>query len=123
MKSEESDDVELPEEIFQDEEPIGESVEASAIGMSSDKSKLKGVFWPGMNLFDSATEEQRRKRNQRKDAGVLRNMEQVAANVQPTEYIWSGDINDLHRKRYIYATPSEVGSPVRHRPRDNLSPC
>ncbi|KAB5579966.1 hypothetical protein GE09DRAFT_421104 [Coniochaeta sp. 2T2.1] len=111
LKSEQSDDVEFPEESIQDEEPIEEPVEAPPLEMSSDKSKLKGVFWPGMNLFDSATEEQRRKRNQRKDAGVLRNMEQVAANVQPTEYIWSGDITDLHRKRYIYATPSEVGTP------------
>lgn len=78
---------------------------------TSDKSKLKGVLWPGMSLFDSATEDQKRKRNQRKDVGVLRRMERVAAGVEPTEGIYSEDF-DLQRTRDIYATPSVFGSPV-----------
>lgn len=102
-----TDDFEVPENNFQKEE----HVEIAAVDAVSDKSKLKGVFWPGMSLFDSATEEQKRKRNQRKDAAVLRNMEQVAAGVEPTECVWSTDI-DLQRTRDIYATPSIYGSPV-----------
>lgn len=77
----------------------------------ADRAKLKGIFWPGMSLFDSATPDQKRKRNQRKDVKVVRNMEQVAAGVEPIECIWSEDIS-LQRTRDIYATPSPVGSPV-----------
>lgn len=102
-----ADDFEAPETSFQEEE----HGEVAAVDAVSEKSKLKGIFWPGMSLFDSATEEQKRKRNQRKDAAVLRNMEQVAAGVEPTECVWSGDI-DLQRTRDIYATPSIYGSPV-----------
>jgi hypothetical protein len=77
-----------------------------------DKSKLKGVFWPGMDIFDSATPEQKRKRNQRKDVSVVKNMEEFAACVEPTECIWSEDIIELQRTRDIYATPTPVGTPV-----------
>ena len=75
------------------------------------KSKLKGAFWPGMSVFDSATQDQKRKRNQRKDESVLRLMEQTAAEVEPTEAVWS-EHGELQRIRDIYATPSLEGSPV-----------
>lgn len=78
----------------------------------ADRSKLKGVFWPGMDIFDSATPEQKRKRNQRKDVSVVKYMEEFAACVEPTEYIWSEDIIELQRTRDIYATPTPVGIPL-----------
>jgi hypothetical protein len=88
-----------------------DDVDAVVADGDADRSKLKGVFWPGMSLFDSATPDQKRKRNQRKDVKVVRNMELVAAGVEPIECIWSEDIS-LQRTRDIYATPSPVGSPV-----------
>jgi len=105
------DDVEGPGNTFQQEEHVEVATVDGVLDWTSDKSKLKGVFWPGMSLFDSATEDQKRKRNQRKDAAVLRNMEQVAAGVEPTECIWTEDIA-LQRTRDIYATPSVFGTPV-----------
>lgn len=114
VKSEPWVDEEEDEELenrSEEEEHVDVAAVDAAIDWTSDKSKLKGVFWPGMSLFDSATEEQKRKRNQRKDAAVLRNMEQVAAGVEPTECVWTEDI-DLQRTRDIYATPSVFGSPV-----------
>ncbi|KAL1866762.1 hypothetical protein VTK73DRAFT_4526 [Phialemonium thermophilum] len=75
-----------------------------------DRSRLKGAFWPGMSVFDSATEVQRRKRNQRKDASALKLMEQTSNEVEPTETIWSQD-GQLQRVRDIYSTPSPEGSP------------
>lgn len=77
----------------------------------ADRAKLKGIFWPGMSLFDSATPDQKRKRNQRKDVSVMRNMEQVAASVERTECIWT-EVRNLQRTRDIYATPSPVRIPL-----------
>ena len=77
----------------------------------NDTSKLKGVTWPGMGLFDSATEMQKRKRNQRKDKSILRRMEITSAGVEPTEFIWT-EGGEFQRTRDIYATPSVEPSPV-----------
>jgi hypothetical protein len=117
----EDDEAEEPDDNLKDEEHVDVTTADGVTGWASDKSKLKGVFWPGMSLFDSATDEQKRKRNQRKDAGVLKNMEQVAAGVEPTECIWSEEFTDLQRTRDIYATPSVFGSPVRTPYRHHIS--
>ncbi|KAL2016524.1 hypothetical protein VTK56DRAFT_3418 [Thermocarpiscus australiensis] len=77
-----------------------------------DGSKLKGVKYPGMGLFDSADETQRRMRNQRKDDSVLKQMEQASSGIEPTEIVWTEDI-EFQRLRDIYATPSIEGSPDR----------
>lgn len=50
---------------------------------------LKGVFWPGMDLFDAATEEMRKRRNQKKDGIALKNMEKTSELVKPAEAIYS----------------------------------
>jgi hypothetical protein len=76
-----------------------------------DLGKLKGIRYPGMGLFDSANEQAKRRRNQRKDESVLRLMEQTSETIEPTEYIWN-EIGDFQRTRDIYATPSIEGSPV-----------
>jgi hypothetical protein len=76
-----------------------------------DLSKLKGIRYPGMGLFDAASEQARRRRNQRKDESVLRLMKQTSAVIEPTEYIWTED-GTFERTRDIYATPSIEGSPV-----------
>jgi hypothetical protein len=56
---------------------------------SSDNSKLKGVLWPGMHLFDAATAEMRRRRHQKKDGSTFIQMEKASKHVQPTEVIYS----------------------------------
>jgi hypothetical protein len=76
-----------------------------------DNSRLKGVYWPGMGLFDAATPEQRRKRNQRKDRSVLEQMKSNSELIQPTERIFNTNI-EHERSRDIYASPSIEGSPV-----------
>jgi hypothetical protein len=64
-----------------------------------------------MAWFDSAPEEKKRMRNQRKDASVLKQMEANSASVEPNEQVWDLD-GELQRTRDVYATPSVTGSPV-----------
>ncbi|KAI1837562.1 hypothetical protein DTO006G1_3040 [Penicillium roqueforti] len=52
-------------------------------------ARLKGVLWPGMDLFDSATLQMRRRRNQKKDGAVLKMMERTSSLVEPTEQVFS----------------------------------
>lgn len=58
--------------------------------------KLKGVFWPGMDLFDSATPEQKKRRNQRKEVKVLKNLMAISEEVVPLQvsYYANGDIRE-----------------------------
>jgi hypothetical protein len=61
----------------------------AAILDTSETSKPKGVPWPGMHLFDAATAEVRRRRNQKKDGSALMQMEKTSKNVHPTEVVYS----------------------------------
>ncbi|EFW99763.1 hypothetical protein CMQ_81 [Grosmannia clavigera kw1407] len=74
------------------------------------ENRLKGVVWPGMALFDSATADQKRKRNQRKDGGVIEQMKLTSEAVMATETVW-GLNGDIYKVRDIYASPSIDGSP------------
>lgn len=76
-----------------------------------ERNKLKGVRYPGMGLFDSASEQDRKKRNQKKDASVLVRMEETSAGIEPLESIWEAD-GELQRIRDIYASPSPEGTPA-----------
>ena len=76
-----------------------------------ERSKLKGVRYPGMGLFDSASEQDRKKRNQKKDASVLVRMEETSSGIEPLENIWEAD-GELQRTRDIYASPSPEGTPA-----------
>ncbi|KAI9782171.1 MAG: hypothetical protein M1816_001962 [Peltula sp. TS41687] len=75
------------------------------------EAQLKGVYWPGMDLFDSAPPELRRKRNQKKDGSVLAQMELNSTLVEPTELIFWAD-GDFKKERRIYSptelSPSEL---------------
>lgn len=53
-----------------------------------EATRLKGVFWPGMDIFDSATVDMKRKRNQKKDDSVLEHLEQNSLIVEPNEVIY-----------------------------------
>lgn len=54
-----------------------------------EMARLKGVLWPGMDIFDAATQQMRRKRNQKKDGTILKQMETTSRLVEPTEQIFS----------------------------------
>ena len=87
--------------------------ESTELDDDNDISKLKGVRYPGMGLFDSADETQKRMRNQRKDDSVLKHMEETSSGIVPNEFVWTEN-GEFQRIRDIYASPSIEGSPVRH---------
>lgn len=54
-----------------------------------------------MDLFDAATQEMQQKRNQKKDASVLRRMERLAGLVEPTEVVYSPGGESVLKARHI----------------------
>jgi hypothetical protein len=56
---------------------------------ADELARLKGVLWPGMDCFDAATQDMRRRRNQKKDGTVLKQMEITSALIEPSELIFS----------------------------------
>jgi hypothetical protein len=56
---------------------------------AEEMARLKGVQWPGMDIFDSATVQMRRRRNQKKDSAVLKTMELTSSLVEPNEMVFS----------------------------------
>jgi hypothetical protein len=78
---------------------------------TEDAASLKGVMWPGMGLFDSASDEMKRKRNQRKDGTILEQMEITSATVEPSEIIFSPS-GVFKKRRYISGMP-EISSPLK----------
>lgn len=77
----------------------------------SDSTKLKGVLWPGMDLFDSATPEMKRMRNQRKDSSVLEQMIATSTGVEPTEVVYHPN-GEISHSRDIFGPLSTENSPV-----------
>lgn len=55
----------------------------------TEATKLKGVFWPGMDIFDAATPETKRKRNQKKHTSVAVSLERHSLFVEPTEMVFT----------------------------------
>jgi hypothetical protein len=58
-------------------------------GDKAEEMRLKGIQWPGMNIFDSATAVMKKQRNQKKHDNVLRLMEKTSEDIEPTEMIFS----------------------------------
>ena len=71
---------------------------------------LKGIKYPGMSLFDSASQEAQRLRNQRKDGSVLQQMEIDSYAIEPMEHIYWPN-GGLKKKRLI--TGNVESSPLR----------
>ncbi|TKA60704.1 hypothetical protein B0A49_09015 [Cryomyces minteri] len=78
----------------------------------SECTKLKGVFWPGMNIFDSATPEMRRKRNQKKSTSVVEQLELNSQDVEATELIFT-PAGSFKKQRKISGLPEDDSSPVK----------
>jgi len=55
----------------------------------SEAARLKGVFWPGMDIFDAAPPDTRRMRNQKKDISVVEHLEQSSLRVLPDEVVYT----------------------------------
>lgn len=81
-------------------EDIAAGVELQLHQKVDEMTRLKGVFWPGMDIFDSATDVMRRQRNQKKDATMLQMMEQASQGITPTELVFS-PFGTLRRCRLI----------------------
>ncbi|KAG9997393.1 hypothetical protein KCU78_g16971, partial [Aureobasidium melanogenum] len=77
-----------------------------------DTSKLKGIVWPGMGLFDAATPELKKKRNQKKDVSVSDRLATMSEGIQKEELIFS-PYGSLCKKRIISGQPQ---------PEDDLLP-
>ncbi|KAI9693635.1 MAG: hypothetical protein M1822_002906 [Bathelium mastoideum] len=81
----------------------------------SESNKLKGILWPGMDIFDSATAEMRRKRNQKKDTSVLEQLEQNSQEVEPNELVFTPS-GSFKRQRRISHLLDEESSPIKPSP-------
>ncbi len=71
---------------------------------------LKGVQWPGMDIFDSASPEAQRKRNQKKNQSVMAQMELNSTAVEPMERIYWPE-GGLKKERLI--TGNVESSPLK----------
>lgn len=80
--------------------------------LTPDNTKLKGIMWPGMDLFDSATDYMKRTRNQKKDGSLLRRMEQSSESIEATEVIYSPGGKEL-KQRVIDGRVDDSSSPLR----------
>ncbi|KAH7417419.1 hypothetical protein BKA64DRAFT_300248 [Cadophora sp. MPI-SDFR-AT-0126] len=81
----------------------------------TDSAKLKGIIWPGMDLFDSATPEMKRMRNQRKDHTVLEDMVATSLASEPAEVSFHAN-GDFRGSRDIFGPLSAESSPTRSIP-------
>lgn len=115
-------------DVFVNARGHGESLDnAEADRERADEmSRLKGVLWPGMDIFDSATQLMRRKRNQKKDSKVLKMMEKISSQVEPTELIFS-PTGTLKKQRVISGNvdddsplKGETPVPKRRQPRPKI---
>lgn len=67
---------------------------------TDEMTRLKGIQWPGMDLFDAATEPMKRQRNQKKDARTFKAMEEASTATEPNEMVFSPS-GTLRREREI----------------------
>ncbi|KAL8944508.1 MAG: hypothetical protein Q9216_000418 [Gyalolechia sp. 2 TL-2023] len=76
--------------------------------------ELKGICYPGMALFDSASPDAQRKRNQRKNDSLIAQIEQDSLEIECNEYIYWPD-GSLKMCRYItgdvQSTPLKESTP------------
>ncbi|TKA66873.1 hypothetical protein B0A55_08316 [Friedmanniomyces simplex] len=79
-----------------EEDTVGET--------TSDVAKLKGLVWPGMAMFDSATPDMRRKRNQKKEYSVIEQLQATSEWVEPNEMIFDAT-GALRKERLITGNP------------------
>ena len=79
--------------------------------LENDANKLKGVLWPGMNMFDAATPEMKRRRNQRKATSVVEQLETTSKEIEATELVFTPS-GTLRKARHISGLPDLDSSPL-----------
>jgi hypothetical protein len=92
-------------------DPINEDEKVKSGERSPDSAKLKGVLWPGMNVFDSATPEMKRMRNQRKDGSILEQMLATSIEIEPAEISYHAN-GEFRASRDIFGPLSTENTPV-----------
>lgn len=73
---------------------------------------LKGIVHEGMGMFDAATPEMKRVRNQRKHPSVIDKMMLVSESISMTEQVWNESMTKVEHERSVYDTPTDLSSPV-----------
>ncbi|OKL61773.1 hypothetical protein UA08_02463 [Talaromyces atroroseus] len=89
-----------PTIISENTQLSGSGFEISEEGKVDEMSRLKGVQWPGMNIFDAASDVMKRQRNQKKDASTFKAMEAASCATEPNEMVFSPS-GTLRREREI----------------------
>ncbi|KAL9046589.1 MAG: hypothetical protein Q9214_000613 [Letrouitia sp. 1 TL-2023] len=79
----------------------------------SHSPELKGTCYPGMSIFDSASPGAQRKRNQRKNASIVEQIERESLQVEQLEEIYWPD-GSLKMRRFI--TGEVQSSPLKENP-------
>lgn len=92
---------------YQNDEPMETGKQAG-----SRTPTLKGVIHEGMGMFDAATPEMKRVRNQRKHPSVIDKMMLVSESISMTEQVWNESMTKIEHERSVYDTPTDLSSPV-----------
>ena len=94
----------------------------------TEGTRLKGIIWPGMDLFDSASPDAKRRRNQKKSGSILEHLVTTSITVQPTEIIFdtsgalckmrhiSGQVESSPVREAVAPKPKERRPPKAKRP-------
>ncbi|MCJ1307941.1 hypothetical protein MMC25_001589 [Agyrium rufum] len=93
----------------------------SAESKVAECAKLKGIIWPGMDLFDAATAAAKRKRNQKKDGTILQQMMATSAIVEPTEVSYEAS-GEIFKIRPITGYPNSSSPPRELSPKPKPKP-
>ncbi|KAI9728959.1 MAG: hypothetical protein M1828_000044 [Chrysothrix sp. TS-e1954] len=88
-----------------------EEVDVKSSEESNEMARLKGVIWPGMDIFDSATPYMRRKRNQKKETSVVERLEYNSQQVDAMERIYTPS-GELKKQRKITGRVDFSSSPL-----------
>lgn len=78
----------------------------------TEVTRLKGIYWPGMNIFDAATPITKRRRNQKKETSVAVSLERNALLVEPNEVIFT-PYGTMKKSRYIDGRINNDSSPYK----------
>ena len=113
--------VEHYHEYIQDEAELEGPPPSVAESESTQSPKLKGICWPGMDIFDSASPVAQRQRNQKKNDSILKQMELNSIVVEPLEQIFWPE-GTLKKERIITgmveSSPLKEDSPKPRRKRN-----
>lgn len=93
-----------------DESTVSEDIDEDTVQTRSGP-KLKGTVYPGMGVFDAATDEMKKNRNQRKSASLTAQLKANSDAVQPIEMVFDMNLQ-LQRVRNVFDRPSPPPSPV-----------